>query len=379
MKISLDKHQLSRATVSFACRRVNIKDAQLMIRKPYRPTAGDVVLAIIEELGQHKRVERIDGRRAAIAPGDLVVLAYGNRYAPDQFEGVVPHNLGPCAMVAAGGIAATPIVQHRRMDEATRIRPLGVLADNTGKAINLADYAIEETAQVKPCPPLFVACGTSMNSGKTHTACSLVRGLAAMGHRVGAVKLTGTGAGGDLWRMADSGAHKVMDFTDAGVPSTYLEDATALSTIAERLLNSIADDCDVMVAEIADGVSHPETCWLLQSSVIRSRLTGVFFAAADALGASGGYAWLSQQHLPVLAISGSLTLSPLAMRELSALVPANIMTAEELSSPTQLQLMLPDIMKPPVVMPLPLHSGPSSPAVRLAPTADRQHLHERHA
>src|SRR5436190_1848290 len=34
------------------------------------PRAGDVVLARVEEIGQHKRLELRDGRRATLFPGD---------------------------------------------------------------------------------------------------------------------------------------------------------------------------------------------------------------------------------------------------------------------------------------------------------------------
>lgn len=355
MKVKLNKDQLNTAKVSFACRRVNLQQAASLLREPYVPAVGDVVLASIEELGHHRRVELVDGRRAFIAPGDLVVLAYGNRYAPDQFEGLVPDNLANCAMVAAGGMAAMATAQHDRMRDATQIKPLGVLADENGRALNLSEYSLPKVRSDKPWPPIFVACGTSMNSGKTHTACSLVRGLTAMGCNVGAVKLTGTGAGGDLWRMRDSGARHILDFTDAGMPSTYLVHPQTLIERSQLLLETlVAKGVDVIVAEIADGVSHPETCALLQSQLIRSRADGVFFAAVDALGGYAGSNWLQEQKLPVLGISGTVTRSPLAIRELKTLVSIDVITADELASPVDLQALLPrGLFKPRAVAPLP--------------------------
>lgn len=364
MKIELLKDQMNVAKVSFACRRVDLSEAKYLIREPYQPEVGDVVLATIEQLGQHKRIELDNGRRATIVPGDFVILAYGNRYAPDQFEGVVPYSLASCSMIAAGGIAATEINRHRKMAEATKIQPVGVLANEQGKALNLSDYRLPDISCEKPKVPLFVSCGTSMNSGKTHTACSLIKGLTAMGYNVGAIKITGTGAGGDLWRMWDAGAKNVLDFTDAGMPSTYLANQETLLKIAELLLDSIVADSgvDVVVAEIADGVSHPETGLLLQSSLIKSRANGVFFAAVDALGAYSGYRWLREQQLPILGICGTLALSPLAMRELNALVPVNPLTPEELTSPVRLQTILPDsFVKAPVMMQVPAHAQISAP------------------
>ena len=103
------------------------------------------------------------------------------------------------------------------------------------------------------------------------------------------------------------------------MPSTYLADAQSLLTGSEQLLGHLAaNDADVIVAEIADGVCQTETRLLLQSTLLQSAVNGVFFAAADALGACAGYNWLRDQQLPVLGISGSLTLSPLAITGRSA-------------------------------------------------------------
>ena len=44
-------------------------------------------------------------------------------------------------------------------------------------------------------------------------------------------------------------------------------------------------------------------------------IDGIIFAANDALGAQAGIAWLSARQLPVFAITGVLTSSPLARRE----------------------------------------------------------------
>jgi len=100
------------------------------------------VLAAIESIGQHARIEQRDGRRATLFPGDEVVVAYGHRYAPDQFEAAIPEDLGPCELVAAGGVAARVQSAHGRMSEATRLTPVGLLADGAGRRLNVRDGAL---------------------------------------------------------------------------------------------------------------------------------------------------------------------------------------------------------------------------------------------
>src|SRR3954447_26201061 len=106
------------------------------------PRPGDLVLAEVLEIGQHKRIELTDGRKAALFAGDKIVVCYGNRYAPDQFEGVVPPDLAYCDLVAAGGVAAQVLCRHDRMDAATRIAPIGLLHDLDGRRMNLRDHAL---------------------------------------------------------------------------------------------------------------------------------------------------------------------------------------------------------------------------------------------
>ena len=132
--------------------------------------------------------------------------------------------MGPCHMVAGGGIASRAVSWHDRIVRGpTHITPIGLLADADGKRINLRDFAIDTGTQMSESLPTIVAIiGTAMDAGKTQTAAFLVRGLIAAGLRVGYAKITGTGAGGDTWLLKDAGADPVLDFTDAGLASTYL-------------------------------------------------------------------------------------------------------------------------------------------------------------
>jgi hypothetical protein len=100
------------------------------------PQAGDVVLARVIKLGQHGGIQRPDGRRASLFAGDEILVAYGDRYAPDQFEAEVPDNLGPTHLVADGGLAGTVISAHLKMATPTLIQPLGLLT-NAGGVVTL--------------------------------------------------------------------------------------------------------------------------------------------------------------------------------------------------------------------------------------------------
>jgi hypothetical protein len=270
----------------------------------------------VDALGQHKRLELANSRRASLFEGDEIVVVYGNRYAPDQFEGIVPDHLGPCRLVAAGGVAARQLNRHDRIRPATRITPLGLLANKDGHRINLSSARLPKADQINPDPLILVVAGTSMNSGKTTTCANLVKGFVRQGVKVAAAKFTGTGAGSDYRALVDAGADPVFDFIDAGFVSTYRINRDALLDIAMTLGAELgAAQPEIIVVEIADGLLQRETAILFGTPAFTERIDGVIFAAGDALGAQAGTSWLMARQLPVFAITGLLTSSPLAQRE----------------------------------------------------------------
>jgi hypothetical protein len=251
--------------------------------------------------------------------GDEIAVVFGNRYAPDQFEAIVPDRMEPCRLVAAGGVAARLLNSHGRMKRATRITPLGLLADAEGNPLNLSSFRLAQPATINPEPLVVVVAGTSMNAGKTTACASLVKGLVRHGLQVAAAKITGTGAGSDYRSLVDAGADPVYDFLDAGYVSTYRIDRHDLVDIVMILGGHLAaSNPDVIVLEVADGLLQRETARLFVTPEFTSWVDGVVFAANDALGAQAGVAWLAARQLPVIAITGVLTSSPLAMREAEA-------------------------------------------------------------
>lgn len=327
----LEPGRANMAKRAFTTRRVPVDDMRTLIGGSVRPMPGDLVLASVDEIGKQTRLELTNGRRARMFLGDEIVVCFGNRYAPDQFEAIVGPDLSGCDLVAGGGLAARELSRHERMIQPTRISPIGLIGDANATRLNVRDYAIARENDGGPITTVLVA-GTSMNSGKTLTSASIVRGLKARGHRVAAIKATGTGAGGDLWIMWDVGADVVVDFTDAGFASTYKAPIEEIEQATLALIRHAAQaGCTYAVIEIADGLQQPETAALLRSKALRLRSMGVLFAAYDAMGAKAGTDALRQIGHRVLAVSGKLTRSSLAIRE------AEQATGCQAFTPAQLQ------------------------------------------
>jgi hypothetical protein len=308
-----------------------------LVRAPgLRARSGDVTLARVVEIGQHPAIECPDSRRALLFPGDEILVAYGNRYAPDQFEAEVPQDLGMTHLVAAGGVAGQMLTRHSKMAHPTVIEPLGLLS-RAGTIVNLASYAPHRLRRgtLVPgasSPPVVSVIGTSMDSGKTTAAGALIRGLTAAGLHVSAGKITGTGAGRDAWLFADSGAVAVLDFTDFGHPSTYQLSFEELRALFIGIVGALGQaHPDVIILEVADGVLQAETARLLADPLFGDLVQAVVFTAVDAVGAFAGVRLLAELGIRVAAVSGVVTSSPLASREAETAASTPVVVTYELS------------------------------------------------
>ncbi len=337
----LQPQRLKRTKLAYTTRRIPQEDIATLLKGELKPRSGDLVLARVSGIGQHTRLERCDGRRAHLFVGDEIVVCYGNRYAPDQFEAVIPDNLGPCHLAAAGGIAGKMLNKHRKMKQPTKLTPLGLLGDKTGRPLNLTDWKLPVLPNRFSTPLTLAVVGSSMNSGKTTTVANLIHGFTRRGMSVGAAKLTGTGAGCDYWQMRDAGAELVFDFIDAGFSSTYKASLVELAEIAETLIDHLGHaQVDLRIIEIADGLFQQETAALLSLPGFPRLLDGILFAAADSMGANAGVRWLRQQGLPVIALSGVVTSSPLATREAEATIGLPVYPTSSLNQRATIETIL---------------------------------------
>lgn len=330
---TLTTNRLYKSKRAFSTRRVDLDICVGLKTNGYTPVAGDLVLARVLKLGSHTRIELPTGRKAKLQPGDEILLAYGNRYAPDQYEAYVPEDLGPCHMVAAGGVAASAVSWHERLAGPTEIQPVGVVADSAGNPVNLGQFCCEKVACAAP-PVAIAVFGSSMNAGKTISAASLVKGFADAGLRVGALKITGTAAGGDTWLMRDYGASEVYDFTDAGFTTTFKVPVSEIMAGAENLMRLLGKTgCDIAVIEVADGLYQEETSHLANHPALKAMIDGVYFAANDALGAVTGVSRLKSLGHNVLGVSGVVMRSPLASAEAASQLDAPLLHLDDLQNP----------------------------------------------
>ena len=112
------------------------------------PQSGDVVVARVYAIAAHDHIEDHFGRAQRLYPGDLIVGAYGNRYATDVYEGYVPR--GPQThLLTASGLIGAVASAHEAVKEPTTLEIFGALSGEDGHPLSLAEFA-------HPVPPPVV-------------------------------------------------------------------------------------------------------------------------------------------------------------------------------------------------------------------------------
>ncbi|PYT72664.1 MAG: DUF1611 domain-containing protein [Acidobacteria bacterium] len=332
MKMAMNEDMKTNARFPYALRRVPQEHLACLLPCSEPPQPGDIALAKVEKIGRNTNLELPSGRRCALYVGDLMVGVFGNRYATMQFEGYARTDGERCDLLSMAGVCGLVESKHDGVGEPSKLRLLGFVAGPDGRKLRLRQFALPP-APLELGPRVVVVCGTSMDSGKTRTVASIIKGLRQDGHRVVGVKLTGTASGKDTLSMLDAGACEALDFVDGGLPSTYLCNLDELLHLHLTLLaHASRRKAAFVVLEIADGLLQNETAALLQNPRFTRTVDAWVFAAGDPLGAAGGTRVLRSWGIHPIAISGVVTMSALGIREAQTATGLPCLTVRELES-----------------------------------------------
>jgi len=320
----------------------NVKDQKIRIdlNKKYIPKAGDVAVFRIMEIGKHTRIQTINGRNTYILPADLIMGAFGNRYATAQLEGYVPTScLENYDILGQGAVIGQATSWNLKYEDIgpTIVELVGYVANTEGKITNTINIA-EPLSSFNPVsfahlPKVILSLGTSMDSGKTSSAGFLAHGLKKAGKTVSFIKLTGTTYTKDKTFVKDYGAHAVIDFSDFGFPSTYMCNINELLDLYQSLLNKVSTIfTDYVIVEIADGLLERETRALLYHVDFKQQFYGVLFSSTDSLSAIAGAQQLESIGYSVLGLTGLVTTSPLLVKEIQYHSKYKVLLREDLMS-----------------------------------------------
>ena len=283
------------------------------------PEVGDIVLAQVKSIGRHTVIELPDGNERALKVGEVVAVALGRRYATDEFHGEVPSTLsegGVLHLLNVGGVAGKVKKSTSTISHPTTMAYLGTAVDEKGIKLTTFRHRLTIGNPDKKIDVVLIV-GSAMDVGKTTAAAEAIHTLAGGGFPVGGAKLTGTSRMKDILKMRRAGALAVVDFLDAGYPSTFGCSEKELEDIFFLMLDYLSGSgARVAVVEVADGIFQRETEMILSSARIMKRVGMIVAAASDSLSAYGLVHYLTNTYnrAPDF-ITGLLAASPLGVRE----------------------------------------------------------------
>jgi hypothetical protein len=273
--------------------------------------AGDVVVVrALTDSATYNMLELPTGRLAKINPGDLLIGVLGRRRALKGFVGDVPPTLksgDQLHLLNMGGVIGYCTGHHSSLGDAIRLEVIGLVCDEAGTVLNIADAALPPRTSLGETAPIVMIAGTSMNSGKTYAATELIKHATRTGLRVAAAKLSGVACLRDTLNMSDHGAIATASFLDCGLPSTVdVEDlAPSAKTIIARLNEATPD---LIVIELGDGILGGYSVETVFADVeLLDATAALVFCASDYVGAWGGIELLRRRGVEVDVISGSVT------------------------------------------------------------------------
>jgi hypothetical protein len=294
------------------------------------PAVGSVLLCEVGRPSLHERLETATGGRSRLYPGDYVLCGVGARYATSLLEGAAEVEGEWIDLLSASGVCGRVLHRSARTQRATTLRVLAQ-AYLRGRPLNLRSFQLPLPRAGRGEPVWIVVVGSAMDSGKTTACTTLIHGFARSGLRVGAAKLTGTASLRDLGAYRDAGATPALDFLDCGWPSTAGCTVAELQEIAGRLCAELRHAAvDVAVLEIADGLLQSETGALLERLRVLTGAPVVVLTARESLAGVAGVQLLRSMGYDVAAVSGVVTSSPLAAREITAAADVQCIPTYEL-------------------------------------------------
>jgi hypothetical protein len=195
------------------------------------------------------KIEIPSGRMVDMMHGDVIIGALGKRAA--TLEGVgsweaVGDDGRMHALTGAGllGRATSTSLLIPRLMEMEYVGHV----QRGGKRLAMRDF-VAPVVETSYDVPTILMVGTSMSAGKTTCGRLVVRELNDMGLRVAGAKFTGAGRYRDTLSYADAGAETIVDFVDAGLPSTVVPGPRFEPAMRYMLSRLAAARPDTVVAE----------------------------------------------------------------------------------------------------------------------------------
>jgi len=203
------------------------------------------------------RLEIPSGRMVEMMEGDLIIGAFGKRAA--TLEGVGDWEAigdgGQLHALTSAGLLGKATSTSLLLPRFMSLQYEGHVLRN-GRKQTMRDF-IEPVTATEFDSPVVLMVGTSMSAGKTTAGRVIVHELRNAGLHVVGAKFTGAGRYRDILSYGDAGAEAILDFVDAGLPSTVVPEQRFDEAMRYMLSRIATIEPDVVVAEAGASPMEP--------------------------------------------------------------------------------------------------------------------------
>jgi len=219
--------------------------------------ADYVAATVTGEPSSLYRVELANGRLVEVMEGMTVIGALGRRAATLEATGSweAIGDDGRITELTGAGLFGRLVSLAPAMPRLMTLEYAGHLFRGERK-LGMGDF-VAEVPSASLAVPTILLIGTSMSSGKTTTGKIIINELKRAGLRVAGAKFTGAGRYRDVLSYGDAGADVILDFVDAGLPSTVVPESEFEQAMQYMSSRIAAAGVDVLVAEAGASPLEP--------------------------------------------------------------------------------------------------------------------------
>jgi len=219
---------------------------------------GDYVVCKILDPGSNQlALELPSGRMRGVMGGEFIIGVLGERFATLEATGTWKNvgNNGNLHVLTAAGLLGKLTSKSVFVPNMMEIKYIGHNS-RKGQKVTMESF-VKPVEPKKFTTPVVLLVGTSMSAGKTTSARIVTNLFKIAGLRVVGAKLTGAGRYKDILAIHDVGADVVLDFVDAGLPSSICPKEIYRKKIV-HLKNAISQaNANVAVIEIGASPLEP--------------------------------------------------------------------------------------------------------------------------
>lgn len=219
---------------------------------------GDFVAArVIGTPGPLYEIEIPNGRMVSMMIGDRIIGAFGRREA--TLEGVGDWEAigedGRLEALTGAGLLGKATSVSLLVPHLMELEYEGHVHMD-GRPRHMRDY-VAPVEESKFDAPVILMLGTSMSAGKTTAGRVIIHELKSLGLRVVGAKMTGAARYRDTLSYRDAGASAILDFVDAGLPSTVVPEPRFREAMKYMLSRLAAEKPEVVVVEAGASPLEP--------------------------------------------------------------------------------------------------------------------------